>query len=639
MCRPGISFCAFLISGLLSSSTVVRATQGQEAKPPQDLKKLSIEELSQVDVTSVSRRTERLSNVAAAVSVVRREDVMRAGATILAEAMRLGDAIDVARVNGNTWAVSARGFNISTANKLLVLVDGRSTYSPLFGGTFWDAQDTLLADLDRIEVIRGPGGSIWGAHAVNGVINIISRPAQETQGDFVTLIAGSDELPIVSARHGGRIGSGHYRVYGKYRRRGAQVTASGENSEDEIQFGQGGFRFDSDPEQRDRWFLSGAGYRGRLGLADREDGTIVGGHILGRWTRTTGSGQLQLQAYFDHTARTIPLQFDETRNAGDIDAQHELRTRRHTMVGGGQVHLSRGTDLGSAGFVFEPPTRSHWIATGFVQDEFEVARDRLYVIGGAKVGANNYTGADVQPTVRVRYQASRRQMAWAAISRAVRLPTRFDTELRLRNPATGVVTLAGTEDFDSESVIAYEAGYRARPHARVSADLAVFFNRYDSLRSQELRFVPTPQVFLENWLNAKTGGIEVAARTQVTGTWQLHGSYAWLDKSLSFDPGSTDPTGGVFEANDPAHLASLRSQLELPRGFAVDAFLRYVGRRPAPEVPGYAELDLRAGWRLRQGWQLSLVGQNLLHDHHQEFNFTPVIEFRRGVFLRSIWDF
>ena len=635
--RRGRAFGILILSAFFPPPLQASQSEGS-GTPPQDLKKLSIEELSQLDVTSVSRRTERLAAAAAAVSVVRREDILRAGSTILAEAMRLGDAIDVARVNGSTWAVSSRGFTISTANKMLVLVDGRSTYSPLFAGTFWDAQDTLLADLDRIEVIRGPGGATWGANAVNGVVNIISRPARETQGGVLTLIAGTDELPVVSSRYGGTLGRGHYRVYGKYRRRGSQVTATGESSQDEIAFGQGGFRFDSSPTGPSQWFVSGAGYAGTNGLADRSDAEIAGGHVLGRWLRTIGSGQFQVQAYYDHTRRKVPLQFDEKRNAGELDAQHQARIGRHLLVGGLQLRFSRGNDVGTAGFFFEPSTRTQWVTTVFLQDEFELSR-RFYLIAGAKVGANNYTAAEVQPTVRARFHATDRQMLWGAVSRAVRLPARFDTDLRLLNVNTGAVTLSGTDDFDAESVIAYEAGYRVRPHARLSADVAIFVNQYDSLRSQELRFVPAPRVFLENRLNARTGGVEVGATVQAAGNWQLHGSYAWLKKSLSFDLGSTDSTGGSFEGNDPSHLASLRSQIDLPRGFAFDAFLRYVDERPSPRVPAYGELDLRLGWHARPNWELSIVGQNLLRDHHQEFSFTPVIELRRGVFLRSIWEF
>jgi iron complex outermembrane recepter protein len=633
LCRSAILTAICLAAG------ADRASAQTTTLALQDLKKLSLEELAQIDVTSASRRSERLSTVPAAVSVVRREDIMRAGTTILAEAMRLGDGVDVARVNGGTWAVSMRGFNISTANKVLVLVDGRSTYSPLFSGTFWDVQDILLADLDRIEFIRGPGGATWGANAVNGVINVISRPVAETQGSVLTVIGGTDELPLVSGRYGAALGSGHYRVYAKYRRRDAQVTSTGASADDAVRFGQAGFRFDSDQTRLSRWTVSGAGYLGAMAFANRPDGEVSGGHLLVKWNRRTAThGQFEVRGYYDRTNRMVPMQFEEHRNAGDLDGQYEFRAGRHSVVTGAQLHLSSGTDVGTAGFFFEPEHKRHWLTTVFVQDQIELARDRAYVIAGAKIGANDFTGAEVLPTVRLRLHPNARHMVWGAISRAVRLPTRFDTELRLRNTA-GVVTITGTEDFDSESVVAYEAGYRAQPHPRVLADVSVFANRYDSLRSQELRFVPTPRIFLENAMNADTHGVEVGATVQPSGNWRLHGSYAWLKKTLTFDPGSTDPTKGVFEANDPAHLASLRSQLDLPAGFALDAFLRRVGKRVATPVPAYTELDLRLGWRVKPYWELSLVGQNLLDDRHQEFNFTPPIEFRRAAFLRSIWEF
>jgi iron complex outermembrane receptor protein len=624
---------------LCLAATAVRAHAQGGVPQPQDLKKLSLEELAQIDVTSASRRTERLSHVPAAVSVVRRDDLLRAGTTILAEAMRLGDAVDVARVSGSTWAVSMRGFNISTANKILVLVDGRSTYSPLFAGTFWDVQDTLLADLDRIEFIRGPGGAVWGANAVNGVVNIISRPASQTEGALLTVIAGNDELPIVSSRYGARLGTGHYRVYGKYRRRDAQVTATGASANDAVTFGQGGFRFDSDQSQPSRWTVSGAAYLGTMDFPDRPQGEVSGGHVMFRWSRRTrGNALFDLNAYYDRTNRMVPQQFEEHRDTGDVDGQYEFRRGRHTVLTGAQLQVSRGKDVGSGGFVFEPVQKTNWLTTAFVQDQVELSPDRAYLIGGVKVGANAYTGLDVQPTVRARFHPNARQMVWGAVSRAVRLPTRLDTDLRLVTP-DGAVFLTGNEDFASESVVAYEAGWRARLTGRLTTDVTVFTNRYDSLRSQELHAVPTPRVVLENRLNARSSGVEAAATMQPSARWRLHGSYAWLTKSLSFDAGSTDTTGGRSEANDPTHLASIRSQLDLPRRVALDAVFRYVGARPAPAVPEYSELDVRLGWQVRPHWELSLVGENLLHDRHQEFTFTPVIEFRRGVFLRSIWEF
>ncbi|CAN5793801.1 N/A [soil metagenome] len=629
-----LGLVAFMTSADLMAQELARAQ-------PQDLKKLSIEELTRVDVTSVSRRPEPLSRTAAAVSVVRNEDIRRSGAVILAEAMRLGDAVDVGRVNGNTWGISTRGFNISTANKLLVLVDGRSTYSGLFGGTFWDTKDTFLPDLDRIEVIRGPGGTIWGANAVNGVINIITRPAAETQGATLSIIGGLNERAVVAARYGGQVAGGHYRVYGKYRARDAQLRPAGDSAHDEIQFGQGGFRFDSRQSDATTWSVSGAAYRGTNGFADRPDGDVSGGHLLGRWTRRArGNEALTVQAYYDRTYRKVPRRFEGTRDVADLDVQQRLDRGRHLLVFGGAARVSRGDDLGTAGFVFDPRIRKGWTLGAFVQDEFTLSPERAFLIAGAKVGRNNFTGVEIQPSLRFRFHPSRRQMAWAAVSRAVRLPTRVDEDLRLVFPPTGAVFLRGSENFEPESVVAYEAGYRIVPHPQLSVDGAVFFNDYDHLRSQEPRIETTPTVVLDNQLNARTRGVELAATIRPVPVWRLHASYAWLRKTLTFDPGSLDSTGGAAEANDPSHLFSARSFVDLPRGFAFDSVFRYVGRRPAPVADAYTELDVRLGWRARREWELSLVGQNLLHDRHAElFSPTTPTMFPRSVFLRSVWNF
>ncbi|HVL68634.1 MAG TPA: TonB-dependent receptor [Vicinamibacterales bacterium] len=626
--------CVCVLLVLLTTRT---GSQGLDSHQPQDLKRLSIEELTQVQVTSVSRRPESVARTAAAVSVVRQDDIYRSGTTTLAEALRLGDAIDVAQVSGSTWGITSRGFNISTANKLLVLIDGRSTYVPLFGGTFWDVQDTILADLDRIEVIRGPGGTIWGANAVNGVINIISRPSSETQGAMVTLVGGTNDRAVASVRYGGRAGGGHYRVYGKFRHTGPQLLVSGGSAGDDNTIGQGGFRIDSSPDAPARWFVSGLAYRGSLGLLGRPDGATAGGHLLGRLTRPLAGGEFALQAYYDRSSRTLPLQFRGRRDTGEVDAQQAFRAGRHHVVFGSTLRVSDARDVGISGFLFDPERRTAWNLNAFAQDEYALAPGRAYVIAGAKIGRNNYTGFELQPNLRVRLHGGERQMAWASISRAVRLPTRFDTDLRLVNPL-GRVTLTGRRDFEGESVIAYEAGYRALPHPRLSLDAAVFANRYDDLRSQEVQ--PDGLVVLSNALNARTSGVELVATVQPAPAWRLHGSYAWFRKSLSFDPGSTDRTGGLAEGNDPSHLGALRSNVDLTDAVSLDAMLRFVGPRPAPRIDGYAELDFRIGYKLRQGWDLSLIGQNLLHAAHPElFTSASREAFRRVVLVRSVWRF
>lgn len=624
-----------------------RSTEAQlpETLTAQDLKRLSIEELAELDVTSVSRRVERLSQTAAAVSVVRQDDIRRSGATTLADAMRLADGLDVARFDGRTWAISARGFNITTANKLLVLMDGRTLYSPLFAGTFWDVQDALLADIERIEVIRGPGGTIWGANAVNGVVNIITKDAAATRGSAVFLATGTEINAIASARHGGRMGrTGSYRVYGKYRRRGANAFASGESANDPLQLGQGGFRLDSGDGGASRWSLQGDMYRGTEGLFDRDDTDVSGGNVLGRWIRRySATSELQVQAYYDRVHRRVPLQFAETRQTFDLDTQHRLQPwSRHDIVIGGGFRVTSGRDIGSAGFFFEPESRTDTLFSLFVQDEIALApARRVYLIVGSKFERTDFTRFEAQPTLRLRWSHAERQTVWGAVSRAVRLPTRFDTDLRLINPTTGAVTLSGNEDFEPEQVVAYEAGYRVRPNARIALDLAAFVNRYDDLRSQEFPSRLGPVVLLGNTLNAETRGIEAAAIIQLLDGWRIHPSYTYLHKDLSHDPGSRDLRGGRDEGNDPAYFLSLRSYVDLAHGLALDALFRHVAERPLPNVPAYSELDLRLGWTARPGWEISLVGQNLLHDRHPEFGEPSPrrYEFERGVYLRSAWRF
>ncbi len=635
---------SLFLFGLYSpSGLLAQQVQTVASSAPQDLKKLSIEELAQIDVTSVSRRSERLSETAAAVSVINADQIVRSGLTTLPEVLRLADAIDVARVNSSTWATSLRGFTTNPANKLLVLRDGRSLYSPLTSGTFWDAEDTLLNDIERIEVIRGPGGAVWGPNAVNGVVNVITKNSASTIGDYVSVAAGSDEHVYAVGRHGGSVGRGAYRIFGKYRQHGGQVfTASGADAGDPVQLGQAGFRIDSASDGAVTWLLEADAYRGTNGFSDRPDGDIAGGNVLGRWNRTlSGSSAFQAQFYYDGSYRKVPRQFTETRHTFDLDLQQRLQAGRHDFVFGGEVRFSRGNDVGIAGFFFDPEVRTNSLFSVMVQDEITVRANRVFVTVGSRFDRNDFTGVEAQPTVRARWTIDPRQTLWGAVSRSVRLPTRLDTDVRLVDPATSRVTLTGSEDFESEEVVSYEAGYRIRPMSRLSFDLATFVNRYDRLRSTELKVTPVPVIVLENLLNANTSGIELAATAQARPGWRVHGSYSYLHKELSFDPGSQDVYRGTVEGNDPGHLFSLQSWLDLPGHTAVDALFRHVGTRPDPIVPAYSELDLRFGWTLRSGWDVSVVGQNLLHAHHSELlpPNAPHYDFRRGVFVRSRWYF
>jgi iron complex outermembrane recepter protein len=638
-----VGFGATAAAGAAQERPVPPTQPPPRATVSQDLKRLSIEELAELDVTSVSRRVERLAHTAAAVSVIRQEDIRRSSVTTLAEAMRLADAVDVARSDGRTWNITARGFNIVTANKLLVLMDGRTLYSPLFAGTFWDVQDTALSDVDRIEVIRGPGGTIWGANAVNGVINIITKDASLTRGNHAVVSAGAESDVVTTLRHGGDFGAGgHYRIYGKYRRQGANRFSTGESADDPLQLGQLGFRLDSNAQRQTRWMLQGKMYIGTEGLFDRDDTDVNGGFLQARWSRqlTTGS-EFAVRTYYDRTYRKVPLQFEEGRDTVDVDIQHHMVIgTRHDIVGGGQVRVTTARAQGSAGFFFEPERRTNGVGGLFVQDEITLRPARLFLTLGSKFEGNDYTGVEAQPTARIRWSRDERQTVWGAVSRAVRLPTRFDTDLRLRNPATGALFLSGSDDFESESVVAYEAGYRVRAFNRLLVDVAAFANRYNNLRSQELPSRLGPVIALANTLNAWTSGTEVGTTVLPIERWRIHGAFSWLHKEFSRDPGSHDISSGVAEGNDPTYQYSLRSYLDLPRGFAFDGVFRHVANRPAPALAAYSSLDLRLAWAARPGWELSLVGQKLLHRSHQEFVTGPrQYEFERGLFARSIWFF
>jgi iron complex outermembrane recepter protein len=618
------------------------AAQDLDAQLAQNLKRLSIEELTQLDITIASRRVEPLAQVAAAVSVIRGEDIRRAGVTNLAEALRLADGIAVARADNTTWAISTRGFNITTANKLLVLIDGRTVYSPLSAGTFWSVQDIPLVDIDRIEVIRGPGGAVWGANAVNGVVNIVTKPAAETKGIQLVVGGGTEERAIVTAQYGDRLGRNDYRVYGKFRARDGQIITPAIDANDDVRIGQAGFRLESPRDGRNWWLVQGDAYAGREGLFNAPDTHVSGGNVMGRWGRRfSHEGQFRAQVYFDHVYRRVFQQLRDFRNTIDVDAQHQARFGRHGLIVGGNVRASRGDDRGNAAFHFDPQARTSTIVGVFAQDEIR-ATSNLAVIVGSKFERNTFTGMEAQPSARVRWTPSRTQTLWGAVSRAVRLPTRFDTDLRFTNPVTGATTLSGSMDFDTEKVIAYETGYRAEVSKILSLDFAAFTNVYDDMRSQEL---PPPgvggPVTLGNLMNARTAGFESAGTVLVGPLWRLQASYAYLHESVSFDPGSRDPTGGVNEYNDPSHMFKLRSNLDLPYGIEVDGFLRHVGRLPHPVVEAYTELDARVGWRATPSLEFAVIGQNLLHASHREFQLASPRreEFQRGVYARMLWRY
>jgi iron complex outermembrane receptor protein len=642
-------FIAQLASTVLLFVAAPSAVFAQEpntsspANQPQQLKQLSIEELAGVRVTSAAKRVERLSDVAAAITVIQGDDIRRAGVTSLPEALRLIDAMHVAAVYGPGYAITSRGFNISTTNKMLVLIDGRTVYSPLFSGVFWDVQDIVLADIDRIEVIRGPGGTLWGANAVNGVVNIITKPASETQGAQVVVVAGQESRPIASAQFGGgKKGGTAFRIYGKFRADDQHVFKTGAPGQDDVQFGQSGFRVDSDQRKSNFWTFQGDAYVGRVGLFDRADTKLSGGNLLGRFTkRWSPTSQFQTQIYYDRTNRRVDRQYRAATDTLDVDSQQQIQLgERHRIVFGAGFRYWHSDDVGDGpGFYFDPEIRTSRLLNIFAEDEVALVPGRLSVIAGTKVERNTFTGVEWLPSVRLRFTPTERQTLWTAASRAVRMPTRFDEDLRIVLP-NGALLITGNSDFKSENVTAYEGGYRVRPADWVSFDLAVFANRYDDLRSQELPSAAGKPVVLANGLDARTSGVEVSASVSFTSWWQAHASYSFLHEKFSRDADSRDNTGGASEANDPRHLFSIRTSIDLPRRVQADAMVRHVSSLPSPAVDAYTELSARLGWELSSHIDLSLIGQNLLHDRHEEFAAgTPRELFERGLSLRGTFRF
>jgi len=592
-----------------------------------NLADLSLEELANLEVTSVSRRRERLSDAPASIFVITQEDIRRSGATSLPDVLRLAPNLQVARVDARQYAISARGFNGTVANKLLVLIDGRTVYTPLFSGVFWDAQDTLLEDIERIEVISGPGGTLWGTNAVNGVINVITKGASDTQGRLAYAGGGNEESGL-GARYGLRLeNGGGLRVYGKGFSRDSTVSAGGTDKPDAWRSGQAGFRADWGAGS-DSYTLQGDAYQGKADQMAPGDVSLSGGNVLFRWQRQLAGGdRVHVQAYFDNTQREIPGTFAERLDTYDIEFQHALAVGRdHLFAWGGGHRFSKDSVTNSALLAFLPADRNLKWTNLFAQDEYRLS-DALRLTAGARVERNPYTGSEWLPSARLAWRIDPARLVWAAASRAVRAPSRIDREFF----ASGV---AASPDFRSEVSNVFEIGYRAQPSARASYSVTAFRSRHDRLRS----LAPGPSgLVIVNQMEGESTGLEAWGKLQVTPRWRLSAGATLLDQDLRLEPDTG--TGVAVAGNDPKRQFSLRSSHELGAGRELDVMIRYVSALPDPAVPSYTAFDARYAWRARAGLELSVSVQNLLDRQHAEFGSAPGrSEVERGVFVKLTWQ-
>lgn len=620
----------------------VAYSQTDPAKPdlfpsPAELKLLSIEDLAELRITTAGRRTERLHNVSSAVSVVTGEDIRRGGVHTLPDALRLATGVHVARANNNTWAIGVRGFNLTTTNKLLVLKDGRSLYSPLFAGVFWDVQETMLEDVERIEVIRGPGATLWGANAVNGVINIITRNAKDTQGALLSGGAGAHERGFVAGRYGGQAGENTwYRVYVKGWDRDDIVAADGSDTDERSRFGQGGVRIDSEPRPDVSWTVQGDLYDGRYDQLTEDPIDLFGGNVLGRWTHSYDADhRVQIQTYYDRVERDIPERFGEVRDTFDAEMNHRfVAGDRHDFLWGANARVSRDDVDNSATLAFFPDSRTVRLFSAFVQDRISLAPDRLDLTLGSKFEHNSYSGFEYQPGIRLAWMPEERQTVWASVSRAVRTPSRIDTDFVRFEETSGDPNLRGNRNFRAERLVAYETGYRVQPAQSLTLDLALFYHDYDHLRSLE----EEDPTILDNRLEGETYGGELSGNYRLSQWWRLKGGYAHLQKRLRAKSGSDDdPNQRGAEGNDPRHIVFLQSTLNLGDRWTLDGVARHVSRLPNPRVPSYTELDLRAARFIGKDLEVSVVGRNLLDPDHREFGATHAVP--RTVYFRMEWQF
>jgi iron complex outermembrane receptor protein len=603
------------------------------------LKGMTIEELMNIEVMSVSKGSLKLVEVASAIQVITREDILRSGATNIPEALRLASNLQVAQLNSTAWIISARGFNTVYANKLLVLIDGRTVYTPLFAGVLWDIQNVVLEDVDRIEVISGPGGALWGANAVNGVINIITKKAKDTRGLYVAGAAGDFLNAFAAIRYGDNIGDKFfYRVYAQHHNRGRTFLPNGDENKDAWRMTQTGFHLEGSPTDKDFFTMQGDVFSG-----SKENPTDTrafdGQNILGRWSRTLSeNSNFILQLYYDRYWRDDPITADELETY-DLDFQHRFSlSEKHSMLWGVGYRYVIDKVQNRTTFVgLDPATRRMPLYSGFVQDEISFSNTLKLTIG-TKLLDNFFSGFEIQPSARIAWIVQQHHTLWAAVSRAVRAPSRLDVDYRLPmepQPPT-VPSVAGGPEFDSEKLNAFELGYRTQPNENSSFSIATFYNDYNDVYSVE----PLPGTLtyqIQNGSEAESWGGEFSGVYQLAAWWRMRGGFTYFGKDLRPKTGRThDP---AYLANDAKHQLMFHSMINLPYNFNVDLIGRYLDYLPATfatkRVPEYFTFDTRIAWEYKFV-EISLIGQNLWDHKHAEFQ---EVQIPRSFYGKLTWRF
>jgi len=649
---------------------------------------LSLEELMNMEVTSASKTAQKLSQTAAAVFVITHDDIRRSGATSIPEALRMAPGIEVARIDSNKWAVTARGFNRRFANKLLVLMDGRTLYTPLFSGVFWEFQDTALEDIDRIEIIRGPGATLWGANAVNGIINIITKKSQDTHGGLASIVAGTEDRGLATLRYGGSLGEhADYRVFTKATDRGTQKNSSGADAHDDWRNERVGMRVDAQTTPRDTITLQGEAFDGTMGetltypttttpysQTVNQDNTVSSYYGLSKWSRKLAeNSQLNMQVYVDHAERENPSIFGhDERDIYDFDFSHvyHLSTQQEVVWGAGKRWTQ---DFVSGGLTITPSRieTSSQLFNVFAQDSITINDRGATLTVGTKFESGSDVSSSLQPNVRLALPLDTKQTVWSAISKAERTPSRAEQSFRINsqtlppgsaNNATAwpvLVTLNGNSAVEGEDMIAYELGYRMSYSADWSLDVATYFNRYHDLRTFERSTsycaatgLAPPCVDgdyilqLRNMANKAHGysrGIELNSDWRVQRNWFLRATYTYTDIHITVNDDSTDTLAKAFEGRSPTNRVALMSSFDFAHHTELDLWVLYVDDLPADSIPSYTSANARFAWWPQKSLEIALIGQNLFDPQHKEFAAdvinTTATEVERSVSAKATWHF